>query len=201
MSMKKKILCLLSVVVTIGSIAATPYNGEIQNTTGELTLEEVEANEQIQEEINTYLNSKLASSVTTMSEQTANLTDVQKNQIDRAEGLRALEERGGLEFTNVEIDSAIKEILAQSEDELTLQVYEWTSISYLASSEAETEDVMGYGVYHDMTFAVDNGEYELVNDSFDERFITGVCSTDYAISEKVNEPDSRLMDNIYICLD
>lgn len=195
--MKKKTLaCLLLIGVTFCSIASTPYAGENQSSIGELTLEEVIGNEQIQEEINTYLNSKLDSSVITMSAQAVNLTGVQKNQINRAEGFQSFEKRGALEFTNVEIASTIKEILAQSEEELTLQVYEWTSISYLASFEAEVEDVMGYGVYHEMTFTLNNGEYELVNDSFDERFITGVCSTDYATAVEVNEPEPCLVEEM-----
>ena len=188
--MKRKIvLGLLSVVVIISSIAATPYQGEVQNKTGELTIEDVVINEQLQDEIDTYLNSKLDLSVTTMSVRAINLSEVEQNQISRAEGFQKLEERCSSEFTNVEIDSEVREILEQSEDELTLQVYEWTTISYLASEDAETEDVMGYGIDHEMTFAKENGTYELVYDSFDERLITGVCSSDYAALENEVEPE------------
>jgi hypothetical protein len=55
---------------------------------------------------------------------------------------------------------------------------------------------MGYGIYHEMTFALENGVYELVNDSFDERFMTGVCSNDYATAVEVIESEPSLVGEI-----
>ena len=75
--MKKRLLsCLLLVAITVCFISSIPFAGEDQTCTGTLTLEEVVANEQLQEEINIYLNSKLESSPAVMSAQEVNLSDV-----------------------------------------------------------------------------------------------------------------------------
>ena len=194
--MKKKLLsCLLVVGVTICFISSTPFAGESQTKKGELNLEEITANEQLMEVINEYLNSKLDSLSDEAVAKEINLSDVQQNKISRSEGFYSLEDRSGLEFKNVEISAAVKQILAQNEEELRLQVYEWTTIYYKASPDAEIEDIMGYGVDHEMTLALNNGEYEIIKDSFDERFMTGVCSTDFVSAVETKELDNFFLEN------
>lgn len=76
-----------------------------------------------------------------------------------------------------------------------LDVYEWTAIEYYASSDSDVIDVMGYGIDHEMTFDVVEGEYILVADSFDERHITGVCSDDILLAE---EDDTEFVEEVEI---
>lgn len=106
-----------------------------------------------------------------------------------------MQERADIEFANIDIDCEIRNVIDQREEKLVLDVYEWTTIEYYASLDSTVTDVMGYGINHEMTFDVVDGEYILVDDSFDERHITGVCSDDKLLAE---EDDTEFVEEVEI---
>ncbi len=148
----------------------------------EISLEAVANNEAIQMEIQNYLEAK----TTIPDAMPTNLSaeeSIEQLSILRAQGLQELETRIDVCFDEVDVTSYIKDILEQDEDTLKLKVYESTLISYSTLPDEECTDVMGYGTDHIMTLELNNGTYELVADSFDERMITGVCTEDILVAE------------------
>ena len=174
--MKRKVTALfVTVMVSINAI--TSYASKSENTDSTMSVEDVKNNKEIMDEINDYLSSKLSASVALCSFDDE-LTELEKSAAVRSECFQKMENMLDVEFSDVEIDSSVEEIIDKCGNELTLKVYEWTEISYLASPDSDVTDVMGYGTQHKMTFENENGAYKLIEDSFDERFITGACSTD-----------------------
>ncbi len=178
----RKLSMVMAFVVLFLTIPFYAIEAELNNE--ELTVEMLEENQQIKEEIDLYLSSKLSAQVMPLIIETTELSTLDQNTITRAEAFQNFEENLAVEFINVEVDSKIEEILEQSDEELKLKVYEWTEIEYYTSPDAEIVDVMGYGTHHEMTFEVENDTYTLLEDSYDERVVTGACSADVLESEE-----------------
>ena len=189
----KCIKFLIATVVLINLLFSETYIAEM--TTNELKIEEISKNQQIQLEIAHYLEDKAREPNKDIQEYETQLSELEQNQINRATAMWNLEEIADLQFEKIEISFEINDILEQTRSEILLEVYEWTSIYYYASSERIELDMMGYGVYHTMSFAIEGEQYTLVKDSFDESFMTGIKSVDYVADEKENtvKSDSLVM--------
>lgn len=177
--MKKRIIAtVVAILIMASSVFAFASES---NDVSELEL--LQNNQQLQVEICAYFNAKLSNFSNVCTYSVGETLGLRRNIANRANGLMEMQERAEIEFANIDIDSEIRNVLEQSEEKLVLDVYEWTTIEYYASSNSMVTDVMGYGINHEMTFDVVNGEYILVEDSFDERNITGVCSQDKLVYE------------------
>jgi len=113
-----------------------------------------------------------------MSLENSGVSEFVSDAMNRNTGLSNLESRMGAAFEDIDIFFKVQEIVSQTSDCVVVDVCESTVIEYLASSEAENVDVMGYETEHIMTLAKTNDSYQVIADSYDERLTTGVCSAD-----------------------
>ena len=190
----KKAIILMLMLGLVGGTLTVHANEDLVIT--ELSLIEIIDNEEIQLQIENYLNTKMTTVAAINNFEETSI--LEHNGQLRAEGFQELETRLDVLFADTEIFSSIEEIIGQNEDELILKVYEWTKISYNATENLDCVDVMGYGTEHIMTFKLDNGLYTLVNDSFDERLITGVCTSDILEKEALRMAETELLEEIMI---
>ena len=72
-----------------------------------------------------------------------------------------------LEVKDVKVEYSIEEIVHNTADEVQLLVYEWTWVDYVSETDG-TEDTMGFGTDHLMTFSKETYGLELMNDVYSE---------------------------------
>lgn len=193
-NMHKNLVCITCLLLVTCMFASIGYAaGENEETIHELTIVDGRlSDENIMAVIDEYLNLKIAdkdelavllpiSMYSISSEESVFITDV----LNRNEAFDNFETLTGVEFVNVEIGSVVREIILQTEDMVTVNVYETTVIEYYAAEGITVTDVMGYGTDHEITLAVIGGEYQVVSDSYDDRLITGNCSSDMIGTELV----------------
>lgn len=136
------------------------------------------------------MNSKLidTTKVSTVSANVEAGSDFEEDMLSRIEAFNGLKERLDVAFLDIEIESTIKEISLIEENKIVVSVYERTMIEYSAADGTGATDVMGYGTDHILTLELISGEFQVVADSYDERFITGACSHDI-VQEEENVTD------------
>lgn len=189
MKQKRKPIALICLLVLSMLTCIIGYAEEPQES---LSVEDGRVSDEgMMSAIEDYLNTKTLSveALSGMSmladEESSIVTDI----VNRNQSFSDFEERLNVIFENVDITPMVTEILSQSGEVTVLNVYESTVIEYTTSTEECTHDVMGYGTDHVMTLEMINGEYQVVADSFDERFITGACSADVAGTPIVGDVD------------
>ena len=189
--MKKRIVAIISLLaLLIGSFSVVVQAQQAD-------VDKLLSNEQLMNEIYAHLSAKTDPETIELATKGTTLSEFQQDKVTRALAFQGMDERSELQFTDVEIDFTINDVLSLSKNEIELEVYEWTTITYFAGDEVVVEDVMGYGVYHDLTLSIEDDEYTVINDIYDERFITGVCSTNYDAVARKEESDVNLFNELF----
>jgi len=132
--------------------------------------------------------------------------DLQKAMQQRETGIVAFQENAGLRITDAEVTTLYgpDDIFINEDGTISIYLYEWTFFDYDdLDDDKETTDVSGYGTYHKITLAENEGQYIIISDEYNERDIFGVCTmneiTEAELSEMEYEPydiDSEIRESM-----
>ncbi|MEA3314089.1 MAG: amidase domain-containing protein, partial [Caldisericota bacterium] len=112
---------------------------------------------------------------------------------NRTQKFRDLEKRWETKIVSMKSTPYIEKITINN-DIANASVYEWTLFNWVWRGNIITS---GFGVNHDMTWTLKNGNWIVIKDSYDEGPLTGVRSPDYAESVlKENGKNTSLITTI-----
>ena len=107
-------------------------------------------------------------------------------QSQRLASLNDMEERIGGTFDNVYVISDVDSISRTTANTIEAKVYEVTVINYHYDDVVGSEDIMAYGVWHDLVIQSKETGYCVTSDHFDETDVTGFsCRSDSVYEDGV----------------
>lgn len=102
----------------------------------------------------------------------------------RSDGFISLESRIGAIFDAVVHDVDIFSATKLENDDILAEVYDAVYIDYHYPGNEDNMDYCAYGIWHTILLSKEEDSWKITQDSFDERLITGVASSDVIVAEE-----------------
>ena len=103
---------------------------------------------------------------------------VKSDLISRYEAIQQMALRTGTIFDKISVSADIIDISEESLGRMVVEVYETTHIDYHYPGQEPEGDYMSYRVLHTVTLSREENSWIILADSYDERDVTGIASSD-----------------------